>query len=76
LTDNFKLTLHYGDGYGTQLKSGPTEGAFNTGTSELETIGIGCSRNKSAARHERCNAGNAVEIAAHYRRRWQVQIFS
>jgi hypothetical protein len=38
--DNFKFTLHYGDGYGTQLKGGPAEGAFNTVTSELETIGI------------------------------------
>ena len=38
--DNFKFTVHYGDGYGTQLKGGPTEGAFNTATSELETIGI------------------------------------
>lgn len=38
--DNFRFTLHYGDGYGTQIKGGPQEGAFNTGTSELETIGI------------------------------------
>ena len=38
--DNFKFTLHYGDGYGTQLKGGPKEGVFNTGNSELETIGI------------------------------------
>jgi hypothetical protein len=38
--DNFKFTVHYGDGYGTQLKGGPTEGAFNTVNSELETIGI------------------------------------
>jgi hypothetical protein len=38
--DNFKITLHYGDGYGTQIKGGPQEGAFNLVTSELETIGI------------------------------------
>lgn len=37
-------TAHYHvairDGYGTQLKGGPKEGAFNTVNSELETIGI------------------------------------
>ena len=38
--DNFRFTLHYGDGYGTQLKGGPKEGAFDTGNSELKTIGI------------------------------------
>jgi hypothetical protein len=38
--DNLKFTLHYGDGYGTQLKGGPKEGAFDAGNSELETIGI------------------------------------
>ena len=38
--DNFKFTLHYGDGYGTQIKGGPAEGAFNTATSTLETIPI------------------------------------
>jgi hypothetical protein len=38
--DNLKFTLHYGDGYGMELKGGPTEGAFNTSTSELKTIGI------------------------------------
>jgi len=38
--DNFKITLHYGDGYGTQIKGGPQEGAFNPVSSELETIGI------------------------------------
>ena len=38
--DNFKFTVHYGDGYGTQLKGGPNEGAFNIGNSELETIGV------------------------------------
>jgi hypothetical protein len=32
--------LHYGDGYGTQLKAGPTEGAFDPVNSELDTIGI------------------------------------
>jgi hypothetical protein len=38
--DNLKITLHYGDGYGTQVKGGPDEGAFNTDNSELETIVI------------------------------------
>ena len=38
--DSFKFTLHYGDGYGTQLKGGPKEGVFNPGSSELKTIGI------------------------------------
>jgi hypothetical protein len=38
--DNLKFTLHYGDGYGTQVKGGPAEGAFNTASSKLETIGI------------------------------------
>jgi hypothetical protein len=38
--DSFKFTLHYGDGYGTQIKGGPKEGAFDTNNSELETIGI------------------------------------
>jgi len=38
--DNFKFTLHYGDGYGTQIKGGPQEGAIDPGTSKLETIGI------------------------------------
>jgi hypothetical protein len=38
--DNFKFNLHYGDGYGTQIKGGPQEGAFDPVTSELETIGI------------------------------------
>jgi hypothetical protein len=38
--DNLKLTLHYGDGYGTQLKGGPQEGVFDDVSSELETIGV------------------------------------
>jgi len=38
--DSFKFNLHYGDGYGTQLKGGPKEAAFDTGNSELKTIGI------------------------------------
>jgi hypothetical protein len=38
--DNFKFTVHYGDGYGTQLKGGPQEGALNPVNSELETIGV------------------------------------
>jgi hypothetical protein len=38
--DNLKFTVHYGDGYGTQLKGGPTEGAFDIASSELKTIGV------------------------------------
>jgi hypothetical protein len=38
--DNFKFTVHTGDGYGTQLKGGPKEGVFNPSSSELETIGV------------------------------------
>lgn len=38
--DNFRIHVHYGDGYGTYIKGGPREGVFNTATSELEAIGI------------------------------------
>lgn len=38
--DSFKFTLHYGEGYGTQIKGGPREAAFDVVDSELETIGI------------------------------------
>ena len=38
--DNLRLTAHYGDGYGTQLKGGPNEAIFDTTDSELDTIGI------------------------------------
>ncbi len=38
--DNFKFTIHYGDGYGTQLKGGPSEGVFNIDDSQLHTIGV------------------------------------
>jgi hypothetical protein len=38
--DNFKLTLHYGDGYGTQLKGGPKEAAFDPVRSKLEKMGV------------------------------------
>lgn len=38
--DNLKVTVHFGDGYGTTLKGGPKEGVFNPNTSQLETIGI------------------------------------
>ena len=38
--DNLRLTVHHGDGYGTQLKGGPEEAVFNTVTSELDMIGI------------------------------------
>jgi len=40
MRDNLKLNVHYGDGYGTQLKGGPEEGVFNTARSELDLIGI------------------------------------
>ncbi len=39
--DNLRLNVHYGDGYGTQVKGGPYEALFNTANSELDTIGIG-----------------------------------
>ena len=35
--DNLKLTVHHGDGYGTQLKGGPAEAVFDTA---LDMIGI------------------------------------
>ena len=38
--DNLRLTAHFGDAYGTQLKGGPEEAIFNTASSELDTIGI------------------------------------
>jgi hypothetical protein len=38
--DNLRLTVHHGDGYGTQLKGGPEEAIFDTADSELDTIGI------------------------------------
>ena len=38
--DNFKLTVYYGDGYGTQLKGGPVEGVYDIDNSVLETIGV------------------------------------
>jgi hypothetical protein len=38
--DSFKFTLHYGDGYGTQIKGGPKEGVFKPDGSDLKTIGI------------------------------------
>jgi hypothetical protein len=38
--DNFRLNAHFGDGYGTQLKGGPTEAVFNTASSNLDVIGI------------------------------------
>jgi DcaP outer membrane protein len=38
--DNLRLTAHFGDGYGTQLKGGPEEAVFDTASSELDTIGI------------------------------------
>ena len=38
--DNFRLSGHFGEGYGTQLKGGPTEAVFNTASSNLDVIGI------------------------------------
>jgi hypothetical protein len=38
--DNLKFTVHYGDGYGTQIKGMPREGVFDTVNNSLETIGI------------------------------------
>jgi hypothetical protein len=38
--DNLKLTMHTGEGYGTQLKGGPSEGLFDVETSGLDTIGV------------------------------------
>ncbi len=38
--DNFKFMLHYGDGYGSQLKGGPKEAVFDSSSSELVTIGV------------------------------------
>ena len=38
--DTFKFALHYGDGYGTQIKGGPKEAAFDAGNLDLESIGI------------------------------------
>jgi hypothetical protein len=38
--DNFRLSGHFGEGYGTQLKGGPTEAVFNTASSNLDLIGI------------------------------------
>jgi hypothetical protein len=37
--DNLKVTVHYGEGYGTAVKGGPAEGVFNPETLELEPIG-------------------------------------
>lgn len=36
--DNLKLNVHYGDGYGTQLKGGPAEGAFDAPGLAFDTI--------------------------------------
>ena len=38
--DNLRLTVHHGEGYGTQLKGGPEEAIFNATSSQLDTIGI------------------------------------
>lgn len=38
--DNLKLTVHHGDGYGTQLKGGPEDAIFDTASSELDLIEI------------------------------------
>jgi hypothetical protein len=36
--DNLKFNVHYGDGYGTQLKGGPAEGAFDMSGATFDTI--------------------------------------
>jgi hypothetical protein len=38
--DNLKINVHYGDGYGTQLKGGPDEAVFDTVNGELHNISI------------------------------------
>lgn len=38
--DNLRLSAHWGDGYGSQLKGGPEEAVFDTVDSELDMIGI------------------------------------
>jgi len=38
--DNLRLSIHHGEGYGTQLKGGPEEALFDTANSELDMIGI------------------------------------
>lgn len=39
-SDNLRLMVNHGDGYGSQIKGGPVEAVFNTATSELDTVGI------------------------------------
>ena len=36
--DNFKITMHYGGGYGTQIKGGPKERILDPTSAHLETI--------------------------------------
>lgn len=38
--DSFKFGVHYGEGYGGQLKSGPADALFNPATSSLEAIPV------------------------------------
>ena len=38
--DNFKFAVHYGEGFGGQLKSGPADALFNPATSDLEAIAV------------------------------------
>jgi len=38
--DNFKITAHFGEGYGLAIKGGPAEGMWDTENSSLETIGM------------------------------------
>jgi hypothetical protein len=38
--DNLKFNVHYGDGYGSQIKGGPSEGAFDAANLKLETTRI------------------------------------
>jgi hypothetical protein len=38
--DNFKFNIHYGEGYGGQINSAPTDAVYDTDKSELKAIGI------------------------------------
>ena len=38
--DNLRINIHYGDGYGAQLKGGPDDAVFNTDNAELKKISV------------------------------------
>ena len=38
--DNLKINIHYGDGYGAQLKGGPDDGVYNTNSGNLRKINV------------------------------------